>query len=38
MCDGRSHVIGRGLPTVLQYHRIVIEFHPDLVPAVQEAG
>ena len=33
-----SHVIGRGLPTVLQYHKIVSEFHPDLVPAVQEGG
>jgi hypothetical protein len=33
-----SHVIGRGLRTVLQYHKIVLEFHPDLAPAAQEEG
>lgn len=33
-----SHAIGRGLRTVLQYHEIVIEFHPDLVPAAREEG
>ena len=33
-----SHVIGRGLRTVLQYHEIALEFHPDLAPAAQEEG
>jgi hypothetical protein len=33
-----SRAIGRGRRTVLQYHRIVCEFHPDLVPATQEEG
>jgi hypothetical protein len=33
-----SRAIGRGLRTVLQYRRIVCEFHPDLVPAAQEEG
>lgn len=31
-----SHAIGRGLSTVLQYHQIVLEFHPDLALAAQE--
>ena len=33
-----SHAIGRGLRTVLQYHQIVLEFHPDLIPAAREEG
>ena len=33
-----SHAIGRGQRTVLQYHEIVLEFHPDLIPGAQEAG
>lgn len=31
-----SHVIGRGLRTVLQYHEIALEFHPDLAAAQGE--
>jgi hypothetical protein len=33
-----SHAIGRGLRTVLQYHKIVLKFHPDLVLAAREEG
>ena len=31
-----SHVIGRGQRTVHQYHKIVLELHPDLIPPTQE--
>jgi hypothetical protein len=31
-----SHAIGRGQRTVRQYYKIVLEFHPDLIPPVQE--
>jgi hypothetical protein len=33
-----SHAIGRGLRTVLQYYQIVLEFHPELIPAAREEG
>ncbi|HUX75331.1 MAG TPA: DUF1670 domain-containing protein [Anaerolineae bacterium] len=31
-----SHAIGRGPRTVLQYHEIALEFHPNLAPVDQE--
>ena len=31
-----SHAIGRGQRTVQQYHKLVLEFHPDLVPPAQK--
>jgi hypothetical protein len=36
--DEISHAIGRGRRTVLQYHKIMLEFHPDLIPTAQEEG
>lgn len=33
-----SQAIGRGLRTVLQYQKIVLSFHPDLIPTAQQKG
>ena len=33
-----SQAIGRGLPTVQQYHQLVLTFHPELNDEVQEGS
>jgi hypothetical protein len=33
-----NQVIERGLCTMSQYRQIVLEFHPDLIPAAREEG